>query len=220
MSTKVLYLGDTALSAAASYLAGVLAHHDIEFDYVASDVTFDASLFADDCTALIISDYKSDKFAPADFERIVARVRKGMGLLMIGGYYSFQGINGGARYHGTPVEEVLPVEILPWDDRVEVPEGFTPVVRDRRHPILDGFRGAWPALLGFNEVKPKPDALVLATVSADYGEKPLLVAGGHGKGRTLAWTSDIGPHWLPPEFAAWKGYARLWRQSLGWLVGG
>ena len=26
---------------------------------------------------------------------------------MVGGYYSFQGINGGARYHGTPVEEVL-----------------------------------------------------------------------------------------------------------------
>ena len=48
---------------------------------------------------------------------------------------------------------------------------------------------------------------------------PLLVAGTFGKGRTLAWTSDIGPHWLPPEFAAWPGYARLWRQSLAWLVG-
>ena len=44
--------------------------------------------------------------------------------MMIGGYYSFQGINGGARYHRTPVEEVLPVECLPYDDRVEVPEGF------------------------------------------------------------------------------------------------
>ena len=32
---------------------------------------------------------------------------------MVGGYCSFQGINGGARYHGTPVEEVLPVEICP-----------------------------------------------------------------------------------------------------------
>ena len=37
--------------------------------------------------------------------------------MMVGGYYSFQGINGGARYHGTPVEEALPVEILPYDDR-------------------------------------------------------------------------------------------------------
>ncbi len=146
-------------------------------------------------------------------------VAKGGGLLMIGGYYSFQGINGGARYHGTPVEDVLPVEILPYDDRVEVPEGFAPVVADRRHPILAGFRGDWPHLLGFNEVKVKPGAQLLATVSADYGSKPLLVAGTHGRGRSLAWTSDIGPHWLPPDFAAWKGYARLWRQALGWLIG-
>jgi uncharacterized membrane protein len=145
-------------------------------------------------------------------------VEGGGGLLMVGGYYSFQGINGGARYHGTPVEEALPVEILPYDDRVEAPEGFTLVIRQKEHPILAGFTGEWPPLLGFNEVRPKAGASVLATVSADYGEKPLLVAGGHGKGRTLAWMSDIGPHWLPPEFAAWDGYARLWRQSLEWLV--
>lgn len=145
-------------------------------------------------------------------------VEGGGGLLMVGGYYSFQGINGGARYHGTPVEEVLPVEILPYDDRVEAPEGFTPVIRQKEHPILAGFTGEWPPLLGFNEVRPKAGASILATVSADYGEKPLLVAGGQGKGRTLAWTSDIGPHWLPPEFAAWDGYAHLWRQSLEWLV--
>ena len=51
-------------------------------------------------------------------------VRAGGGLMMIGGYYSFQGINGGARYHRTAVEEVLPVDCLPYDDRIEVPEGF------------------------------------------------------------------------------------------------
>ena len=52
-------------------------------------------------------------------------VAGGGALMMIGGYYSFQGINGGARYHRTPVEEVLPVDCLPYDDRVEVPEGFS-----------------------------------------------------------------------------------------------
>jgi len=146
-------------------------------------------------------------------------VRRGGALMMIGGYFSFQGINGGARYHGTPIEEVLPVDILPYDDRVEVPEGFLPVIRDSGHPILKGFRGKWPTLLGFNEVRAKSEASVLATVSRAYGSKPLLVAGTYGKGRTLAWTSDIGPHWLPPEFSAWRGYARLWKQSLSWLVG-
>lgn len=158
------------------------------------------------------------KRTPNRLRSLKTYVEGGGGLLMVGGYYSFQGINGGARYHGTPVEQVLPVDILPYDDRVEAPEGFAPVVKQKAHPILQGFRGAWPALLGFNEVTPKAGADVLATVSADYDEKPLLVAGGFGKGRTLAWTSDIGPHWLPPEFAAWAGYARLWRQSLEWLV--
>ena len=44
---------------------------------------------------------------------------------MIGGYFSFQGIDGRARWHRTPVEEVLPVECLPHDDRLEIPEGFS-----------------------------------------------------------------------------------------------
>ncbi len=155
---------------------------------------------------------------PNRLRALKAYVETGGGLMMVGGYYSFQGINGGARYHGTPVEETLPVEILSYDDRVEAPEGFIPSVKQPKHPILAGLDEEWPALLGFNEVRPKSSANVLATVSADYGEKPLLVAGEFGDGRTLAWTSDIGPHWLPPEFAAWTGYARLWRQALEWLV--
>jgi uncharacterized membrane protein len=159
------------------------------------------------------------KRTPNRLRLIKDYVAGGGGLMMMGGYYSFQGINGGARYRGTPIEEVLPVEMLPWDDRVEVPEGFAPVITDKRHPVVDGLRGRWPMLLGFNEVKAKPDGVVIATASEDYRSLPLLVAGGHGKGRTLAWTSDIGPHWLPPEFVAWKGYKQLWVQALAWLVG-
>jgi uncharacterized membrane protein len=152
--------------------------------------------------------------------RLIAEyARAGGGVMMIGGYYSFQGINGGARFRGTPVEDILPVEILPYDDRVEVPEGFTPVVKDAKHPVVAGLGRNWPYLLGFNEVKAKRGADVIATASKDYRSLPLLVAGKAGKGRTLAWTSDIGPHWLPPEFAAWEGYGRLWKQAIGWLAG-
>jgi uncharacterized membrane protein len=146
-------------------------------------------------------------------------VEAGGGLMMVGGYLSFQGINASARYHGTAVEEVLPVEIAPYDDRVEVPEGFRPLIKAKGHPILNGLSGKWPMLLGFNEVAVKPGSTALATVSADYGDKPLLVAGKFGRGRSLAWTSDIGPHWLPPEFVAWKGYRQLWLGALSWLCG-
>ena len=146
-------------------------------------------------------------------------VGNGGGLLMFGGYYSFQGINGGARYHKTPVEDVLPVTCLPVDDRVEVPEGYAPVVvGPPNHPILKGLGKDWPILLGFNEVTVKDGAEVLATVSSDYRSLPLLVTGKYGKGRTVAWTSDVGPHWLPQGFIAWNGYKTLFEQMLGWAT--
>lgn len=147
-------------------------------------------------------------------------VEAGGGLMMVGGYLSFQGINGAARYRGTPIEQALPVEILPYDDRIEAPEGFVPeLVEAGNHPILEGLGSDWPHLLGANEVRAKKHGTLLARLPAEQGGHPLLVAGQHGAGRTLVWTSDIGPHWLPDEFVAWPGYKRLWCQALAWLVG-
>ena len=146
---------------------------------------------------------------------------RGGGLVMAGGYFSFQGIDGKARWRRTPVEEALPVTCLPYDDRLEIPEGFKPeVVGPAGHPILDGLGTDWPLLLGANEVevKPGPDVEVLARLPADQGGHPLLVTGRHGAGRTAAWTSDIGPHWLPQSFVDWPGYARLWTNLLGWVT--
>ncbi len=146
-------------------------------------------------------------------------VAKGGALLMFGGYFSFQGINGAARYRGTAVEAVLPVTCHPYDDRVEVPEGFTPVVTGKAdHPILAGLGADWPPLLGFNEVMLKADAEVLATVSTEYGALPLIATRRHGAGRSVVWTSDVGPHWLPPEFVAWEGYGPLFEQMIAWAV--
>jgi uncharacterized membrane protein len=34
----------------------------------------------------------------------------------------------------------------------------------------------------------------------------------------VAWMSDIGPHWVPAAFARWRGFRRLWLQTLAWLV--
>ena len=143
---------------------------------------------------------------PNRLKLIADWVEAGGGFLMVGGYYSFQGINGAARYHNTPIEKILPVAMLSVDDRVEVPEGFEPAVAGAAdHPAIDGIAGPWPYLLGFNEVMPKPDAEVILSAGAD-SPLPLLVAGKHGNGRTMAWTSDIGPHWLPDSFVSWPGY--------------
>lgn len=143
-------------------------------------------------------------------------VAAGRGLMMVGGYLSFQGINGSARFHNTPVEQVLPVTCLPHDDRVEVPEGFAAQIVVASHPLVSGLGSAWPHLLGYNEVQAKPGASVIAIVP-ETGH-PLLVAGEYGKGRTLAWTSDMSQHWLPPEFSDWSGHSRLWLNCLDWLT--
>ena len=145
-------------------------------------------------------------------------VAAGGGLVMAGGYLSFQGIDGRARWRRTPVEDALPVRCLPYDDRLEIPEGFVAECAGP-HPILAGLDGPWPALLGANEVIAKDDAEILARLPADQGSHPLLVAGHHGAGRSVAWTSDIGPHWLPESFVRWPGYARLWTNILNWVTG-
>ena len=157
---------------------------------------------------------------PNRLKLIKAWVEKGGGLLMVGGYFSFQGIDGKARWRRTPVEDVLPVMCLPYDDRVEIPEGTTASITNPTHPVMAGLGGAWPSLLGVNEVvvRERDDVEVLARLPQDQGGHPLLVIGRFGKGRTAAWTSDIGPHWLSPSFCDWEGYGKLWKNILGWIT--
>ena len=141
-------------------------------------------------------------------------VANGGGFVMIGGYLTFQGIDAKAQYAGTAVEDVLPITMHRHDDRIETPQGVTPVVTNP-HPIVDGLDGQWPDLLGYNQIVPKPDATTIVTV----GDDPLIVAGHFGKGRAVAFASDCGPHWAPPAFVEWSGYDRLWGQIANWTAG-
>lgn len=134
-------------------------------------------------------------------------------LVMCGGYLSFAGISASGFYHGSPIEEVLGVEISPFDDRVEVPEGAIAQIEQAEHPILQGLDGTWPMLLGYNRVKVRAGTEVLASINGD----PLLAISQQGKGKSLVWTSDIGPHWCPSPFVQWDGYQRLWHQAVAWL---
>jgi len=145
-------------------------------------------------------------------------VGSGGSFLMVGGYLSFQGINGSARYKATPIEEILPVEIHPYDDRIEVPEGFNVNILYEDHEILKGLIGEWPPLLGLNEVIPTEESLTIISTPKSIGSHPLLVIGKYGLGKTMAWTSDIGPHWVSKEFLSWPGYNDLWNQIIKWLV--
>jgi uncharacterized membrane protein len=142
-------------------------------------------------------------------------VATGGGLVMVGGYLTFQGIDAKGRYAGTPVEEALPVTLLTVDDRVEAPQGVQPRVTAAEHAIVAGLPATWPALLGYNKLTARPHATVIATA----GDDPLLVAWSYGQGRAVAFASDCGPHWAPPAFVEWGGYAPLWQGIVGWAGG-
>ena len=145
-------------------------------------------------------------------------VRQGGSVMMAGGYTSFQGMDGQARYHGTPLEECLPVICLPHSDGLEAPEGLTPSVVVR-HCIVASLPVTWPPVLGLNRVQLRSgDDVTLIAEAAYRGQRyPLLAVRAFGAGRTLAFMTDIGPHWMSRVFLASATYADLMRNMLRWL---
>ncbi|MEV7694194.1 glutamine amidotransferase [Microbacterium sp. NPDC089189] len=191
---------------------------------IESDLPASAAGLSEIADVVVISDVGANTFQlpPAVFAQsratddiiaaLAAFTASGGGLMMIGGYMSFSGIDAKARWGRTALADVLPVRILDRDDRIEVPAGIAPRV-SLPHPIVEPLDAHWPALLGMNELVAKPDADVLATAA----EHPLLVIGVHGAGRTAAFSSDLAPHWATPAFLAWPGYGELFDRLVRWL---
>jgi uncharacterized membrane protein len=87
---------------------------------------------------VILSDVPSDSFLlpkavfvsgerrPNRLSTLGDFVEAGGGLLMVGGYMSFAGYDGRARYGMTTLADVLPVHTTLHDDRVETPQGVVP----------------------------------------------------------------------------------------------
>ena len=57
MPHSILYCGDTALTEAAAYLAGLLHHFGLEFDYVPSDAALTPDVLGTERSLVILSDY-------------------------------------------------------------------------------------------------------------------------------------------------------------------
>jgi uncharacterized membrane protein len=220
----------TAYEEGVGPLRGALESQSIRVDYMPNHMA--ATDFPGTPEALeawdvvILSDIGANTLLlhPDTFERSEVKpnrlvsirdyVEQGGGLVMIGGYLTFQGIDGKARYAGTPVEDVLPVSLQLGDDRVEAPSGVLPSTRLAGHPIVDGLPSDWPALLGYNQVSARPEADLVVSVDDD----PLVVAAEVGRGRSAVFTSDCGPHWCPPPFVAWAGYAIMWNNIVRWVA--
>lgn len=164
--------------------------------------------------ALTRATFVDGRSASDRLELIKAFVAAGGGLLMVGGYLSFSGIEGKAGYGRSCLAEVLPVTIRSGDDRVERPGGVVPQVVDPVHQIVAGMPSRWPYLLGYNHLSARPGASVLARCGID----PLLAVSAYGQGRCAAFASDLGPHWASADFMRWEHYGSLWDRILNWLV--
>jgi len=218
MNRKICYMGDTALAGAAAYLAGVMNHFGLAYDYVPSDTRPPADFPARPYALYVLSDYPAANLAREDMEHIAARVREGAGLLMIGGWESFHGRNG--EYVDTPLAEALPVHLLREDDRRNYAQPCL-IHRKMDHEILQDLPfDTPPGIGGFNAFTPRDGAdTILTSVQfrversgEEYrfekgAEAPLLVTGTFGSGRTAALATDVAPHWVG-GFVDW-GDARV-----------
>lgn len=210
MAGSILYLGDTALDNAAAYLAGVLTHFGVAYDYVPSSRSCEPTLLDVQRSCFILSDYPAAMFDIALQRRLLEQVERGAGLLMCGGWESFHGLGG--DWDGTPIGDALPVEISSADDRVNCDRPVL-VRRMVEHPLAAGL--PWderpPVIGGYNRVTPAAEATVVLEAQpfdvrregdayrfTPGGRDPLLVVGTFGRGPTAALMTDVAPHWVGP----------------------
>lgn len=161
-------------------------------------------------------------------------VKRGGGLLMLGGSQSFA--SGG--YARTPLEEVLPVE-LPHrrtpEDTVSL-RHFRPQLTDagKRHPITrmefdrrenQNLWDTLPSMHGTNIVgRAKPGAVTLAThptLRTAQGPMPILTIQDQDKGRSMAFTVDSTWRWNYEwvlQGGSSRPYSSFWNSAIRWLI--
>jgi uncharacterized membrane protein len=234
MPAKVCYLGDDFLTGAAGYLAGVMLHYGIAFDYVPSAEAPPPALVHEPYALYVVSDYPANRFGPTAMRHVADCVQRGSGLVMLGGWESFYGRLG--EYHESPLAEVLPVVLGRSDDRANCAQPCL-IQKTAEHPIVEGL--PWhqpPGIGGFNAIAAKPDSqTVLAAVrfavrceKTEFQftrgeESPLLVVGQYGRGRTAALV-DWGDRRVVQDVAGGQievgnWYARFFRNLLVWTGG-
>ena len=154
----------------------------------------------------------------------------GGGFLMIGGDNSFDR----GRYKGTPVEEILPVEMEEVKGNIIVDGKFKMLTRETTHPILrlsdnpgenSQIWAGMPELDGCNRLlRPKPDAIVLGVhplIKNKYGNLVILAVWERGKGRVMSVASNSTWRWCFQARArggTGSHYERFWHQAVHWLV--
>lgn len=106
---------------------------------------------------------------------------------MMGGYLTFMGIEAKGQWRNTPVEQALPVTMLPCDDRREHPEGIHAVLCARDDAITHACRRSSRRCSAIMQLTAKAQAKVLIHYESD----PILTVWEYGKGRSFAWAKRL-----------------------------
>ncbi len=195
---------------------------------------------------VILDDVDMQGLSDGSWAVITEHVRKGMGLVMLGGYHSF----GPGGFRDSPLADILPIQIGPaqrqaFGDPLREDVQLKGPLRMRPteplgvgHPILQlegregagarpGNRGAsggaalWaqlPPLDGANAIgRNELKPNALVLAETDDPQRhPILVAGQSGEGRVLAFAGDSTWHWQMGGFG--EAHRRFWRQIVLWLA--
>jgi uncharacterized membrane protein len=180
--------------------------------------------------AVVLQDFDAQPYGLEKYlDNIRRYVRRGGGLVMVGGENSF--VAGG--YAGTPLADVLPVELdglaggTSADTSPFVPE-YTPdgLVSPLLAPLRAAVGNELPAMPGANVLGDvKRGAVALwshpTRTTRSGARMPVLAIGEQGEGRSIALGVD-GAWEL--EFSqlgartAGRGHGALWDGLLGWLM--
>ena len=184
--------------------------------------------------ALVIANVEGEFFARAQLKMAADFVaERGGGLLVLGGRsFAQRGLSG------TPLEEVLPVELndrrgglvrasiaasdMPAHNRLMLtPEGEAhPIMRIGGSP--DETRKLWAALPALAATAPlggpRAGATILALTKApDGGVFPVVAVQRYGQGRSMVFAGEASWRWKMMVASTDRSYEFFWRQSARWL---
>ena len=184
--------------------------------------------------ALVIANVEADFFSRAQLAMASDFVaERGGGLLVLGGRsFAQRGLSG------TPLEEVLPVEL---NDRrgglvrtsrdtgaLAAHNKLTVTAEGETHPVMriggtpDETRKMWSALPALAASAtlggPRPGATVLALTTAPGGGVfPVVAVQRYGQGRSMVFAGEASWRWKMMVASSDRSYEFFWRQAARWL---